>query len=231
MSSYLYASSTAQSLNGEEYEARIIENTSGTDSTKEFDVGPQGVNLIYEDTDDTLLLPGIVHSRCEVETLWPTGSTTLSTLIDNLLSAQDGDWLLEVLRDNVRIWVGTILCEEVTLLESTPIQSFRIVATDGLSLLKNVPYNDNGTAYTGDQIIFDDILTNIQEKWTTWSYLTHQAVGTEIRLEMADDVYSTDDYVMALTSHPGGTGFSNARRMRIQTHAFRQGQAFLPTST
>ena len=226
MSSYLYASSTAQSINGEEYEVRIIENTSGTDSTKEFDVGPQGVNLIYEDTDDTLLLPGIVHSRCEVETLWPTGSTTLSTLINNLLSAQDGDWLLEVLRDDVRIWVGTILCEEVTLLESTPIQSFRIVATDGLSLLKNVPYNDNGTAYTGNHIIFDDILTNIQEKWTTWSYLNDQAVGTEIRLEMADDVYSTDDYVMALTSHPGGTGFSNARRMRIQTHAFRQGQAF-----
>ena len=225
MSSYLYASSTAQSINGEEYEVRIIENTSGTDSTKEFDVGPGGVNLIYEDTDDTLLLPGIVHSRCEVETLWPTGSTTLSTLINNLLSAQDGDWLLEVLRDDERIWVGTILCEEVTLLESTPIQSFRIVATDGLSLLKSVPYNDDGTAYTGDHIIFDDIFTNIQEKWTTWSYLNDQAVGTDIRLEMADDVYSTDDYVMALTSHPGGTGFSNARRMRIQTHAFRQGQA------
>ena len=56
MSSYLYASSTAQSIDGE-YEVRIIENTSGTDSTEEFDVGPQGVNLIYEDTDDTLLLP------------------------------------------------------------------------------------------------------------------------------------------------------------------------------
>lgn len=226
MSSYLYASSTAQSINGEEYEVRIIENTSGTDSTEEFDVGPQGVKLIYEDTDDTLLLPGIVHSRCEVETLWPSGDTTLSTLITNLLSAQDGDWLLEVLRDDVRIWVGTILCEEVTLLESTPVQSFRIVATDGLSLLKNVPYNDDGTAYTGNHIIFDDILTNIQEKWTTWAYLNDQNTGSEVRLEMADDVYSTDDYVMALTTHPGGTGFSNARRMRIQTHAFRQGQAF-----
>lgn len=225
MSSYLYASSTAQSINGEEYEVRIIENTSGTDSTKEFDVGPQGVKLIYENTDDTLLLPGIVHSRCEVETLWPSGDATLSTLINNLLSAQDGDWLLEVLRDDERIWVGTILCEQVDLMESTPVQSLRIVATDGLSLLKNVDYNDDGTAYTGDQIIFDDILTNIQEKWTTWSYLDDQNSGSEVRLEMADDVYSTDDYVMALTSHPGGTGFSNARRMRIHTHAFRQGQA------
>jgi hypothetical protein len=145
MSSYLYASSTAQSINGEEYEVRIIENTSGTDSTKEFDVGPQGVKLIYENTDDTLLLPGIVHSRCEVETLWPSGDATLSTLLTNLLSAQDGDWLLEVLRDSERIWVGTILCDEAQLLESSPIQTFRLVATDGLSLLKNVDYNDNGT--------------------------------------------------------------------------------------
>ena len=222
MSSYLYASSTAQSINGEEYEVRIIENTSGTDSTKEFDVGPQGVKLIYENTDDTLLLPGIVHSRCEVETLWPSGDATLSTLINNLLSAQDGDWLLEVLRDDERIWVGTILCEQVDLVESTPVQSLRIVATDGLSLLKNVDYNDDGTAYTGFQIIFDDILTNIQEKWTTWSYLHDQPASTRVRLEMADDVYSTDDYVMALTTHPGGTNLSNARRMRIHTHAFSE---------
>ena len=224
MSSYLYASSTAQSINGEEYEVRIIENTSGTDSTKEFDVGPQGVKLIYENTDDTLLLPGIVHSRCEVETLWPSGDATLSTLLTNLLSAQDGDWLLEVLRDSERIWVGTILCDEAQLLESSPIQTFRLVATDGLSLLKNVDYNDNGTAYTGDQIIWDDILTNIQEKWTTWSYLNDQN-STAIRLEMADDVYSTDDYVMALKAHPGGTLYLNTRRMRIHSHAFRQGQA------
>ena len=224
MSSYLYASSTARSINGEEYKVRIIQNTSGTDSTKEFDVGPSGVKLTYENTDDTLLLPGIVHSRCEVDTLWPSGSTTLSTLITNLLNAQDGDWLLEVLRGSERIWVGTILCEQVDLMESTPVQTLRIVATDGLSLLKNVDYNDGGTAYTGNHVIFDDIFTNIQEKWTTWSYLNDQNSGSEVRLEMADDVYSTDDYLMALTSHPGGTGLSNARRMRIHTHAFRQQQ-------
>lgn len=221
MSSYLYASSTAQSINGEEYEVRIIENTSGTDSTKKFDVGPQGVKLIYENTDDTLLLPGIVHSRCEVETLWPSGDAVLSTLITNLLSAQDGDWLLEVLRDDERIWVGTILCEQVDLMESSPVQSLRIVATDGLSLLKNVDYNDDGTAYTGFHNIFDDILTNIQEKWTTWSYLDDQNT-TAARLEMADDVYSTDDYIMALKAHPGGTLYLNARRMRIHTHAFSE---------
>ena len=221
MSSYLYASSTAQSINGEEYEVRIIENVAGTDSTKTFDVGPQGVKLVYENTDDTLLLPGIVHSRCEVETLWTAGDTTLSNLITNLQDSQDGDWLLEILRDDTRIWVGTILCEQVDLLESTPVQSFRIVATDGLSLLKNVDYNDNGTAYTGFHIVLDDILKNIQEKWTTWSYLDNQN-GSEIRLEIADDVYSTDDYIMSLLTHPGGTFYYNTRRMRIHTHAFSQ---------
>lgn len=221
MSSYLYASSTAQSINGEEYEVRIIENTSGTDSTKEFDVGPQGVKLIYENTDDTLLLPGIVHSRCEVETLWPAGDSALTSLITNLLDAQDGDWLLEVLRDTERIWVGTILCEQVDLQESTPVNTLRIVATDGLSLLKNVDYNDDGTAYTGNQIVLDNILKNIQEKWTTWSYLSDQN-PSDNRIEIADDVYSTDDVVMSLLTHPGGTDQANTRRMRIHTHAFSQ---------
>ena len=222
MSSYLYASSNAQSINGETYAVRIIQNTSGSDSTREFDLGPQGVKLIYENTDDTLLLPGIVHSRCEVETLWPSGSSTLSTLITNLLNAQDGDWLLEVLRDSERIWVGTILCEQVDITESSPVQSLRIVATDGLSLLKNVDYNDNGTAYTGFHVIFDDILTNIQEKWTTYDYLSAQTLSGNVRLEMADDVYSTDDILMSLLSHPAGTLYANTRRMRIHTHAFSE---------
>jgi len=221
MSSYLYASSNAFSVNGEDYEVRIIETVAGTDSIKGFDVGPEGVNLIYESTDDTMLVPGIVSSRCEVSTIWPSEDTTLTSLIADLLDAEDGDFLLEILRDDSRIWVGSILVEQVDFLESTPTQTLRIVATDGLALLKNVDYNDDGTAYTGYQFLFDTILSNIQEKWVLWPYLDDENIGGP-RMEMADDVYSTDDYIQGAVAHPASTNLSGTRRMRIHTHAWSQ---------
>lgn len=221
MSSYLYASSNAFSVNGEDYEVRIIETVAGTDSIKTFDVGPQGVNLIYESTDDTMLVPGIVNSRCEVSTIWNSDDTTLTSLIADLLAANDGDFLLEILRDDTRIWVGSILIEQVDLLESTPMQTLRIVATDGLALLKNVDYNNNGTAYTGYQIVLDTILSNIQEKWVLWPYLDDENSGGP-RIELADDVYSPDDFVLAAFTHPAGTNLATTRRMRIHTNAFRR---------
>ena len=221
MSSFLFAKGNAKSVNNEDYEVRIIRTTSGTDSDREFSVGASGVNIIYESTDDTLLVPGIVHSRCEVETCWSSGDVALTQLITNLLAAQDGDYLLEVLRETERIWVGTILVEQVDLLESSSTQKLRIVATDGISLLRNVDYNNNGTAYTGSHIILDDILNNIQQKWLLYAYLDEQNTSAN-RIEIADDVYSTDDLVMSLTSHPGGTALSNTRRMRIHTSSFKR---------
>lgn len=221
MSSYLYASSNAYSVNGENYAVRIIETVAGTDSTKTFDVGPQGVNLVYESTDDTMLVPGIVKSRCEVSTIWDSDDTTLTSLIADLLAANDGDFLLEILRDGTRIWVGSILIEQVDLLESTPTQTLRIVATDGLALLKNVDYNNNGTAYTGYQILFDNILSNIQEKWVLWPYLDDENIGGP-RIELADDVYSPEDYILSGFTHPAGTNLAATRRMRIHTNAFRR---------
>ena len=232
MSSFLFAKGNAKSVNNEDYEVRIIRTTSGTDSDREFSVGASGVNIIYENTDDTILVPGIVHSRCEVETCWSSGDVALSQLITNLLAAQDGDYLLEVLRDTARIWVGTILVEQVDLLESSSTQKLRIVATDGLSLLRNVDYNNNGTAYTGHQIVLDDILNNIQQKWLLYEYLDAQNTSAN-RIEIADDVYSTDDMVMTLLSHPGGTDHENTRRMRIHTSSFKRfddtGQTVFPS--
>ena len=232
MSSFLFAKGNAKSVNNEDYEVRIIRTTSGTDSVREFSVGASGVDIIYESTDDTLLLPGIVHSRCEVETCWTSGDVALTQLINNLLAAQDGDYLLEVLRDTARIWVGTILVEQVDLLESSSTQKLRIVATDGLSLLRNVDYNNDGTAYTGSHIILDDILNNIQQKWLLYQYLDEQNTSAK-RIEIADDVYSTDDMVMTLLSHPGGTNHENTRRMRIHTSSFKRfdstGQTVFPS--
>ena len=220
MSSYLFAKGVGESLNEDSYEVRIIRTAAGSDQTTEFSLAANGFALRYESVEDSALVPGIVHSRCEVTTLWPAAiDSNLNTLLTGLATSTDGDYLLEVLRDSTRIWVGSILVEEFSVDEDSTNKEVRIVATDALSLLKHVDYNDDGTAYSGYQTVYD-ILKNIQKKWSLYTYLNEQNSGTEYRLAWAEDVYSEDDYIMAAETHPAGTDLKSIKRSRIHTNPF-----------
>ena len=220
MSSYLFAKGVGESLNKDSYEVRIIRTAAGSDQTTEFSLAANGFALRYESVEDSALVPGIVHSRCEVTTLWPAAiDSKLDTLLTGLATSEDGDYLLEVLRDSTRIWVGSILVEEFSVNEDSTNKEVRIVATDCLSLLKHVDYNNSGTTYTGYQTVYD-IVKNIQEKWSLYTYLDEQNSGTEYRLAWAEDVYSEDDYVMAAETHPAGTNLKSIKRSRIHANPF-----------
>ncbi len=135
MSSYLFAKGVGESLNEDSYEVRIIRTAAGSDQTTEFSLSANGFALRYESVEDSALVPGIVHSRCEVTTLWPAAiASELDTLLTGLATSEDGDYLLEVLRDSTRIWVGSILVEEFSVDEDSTNKEVRIVATDCLSL-------------------------------------------------------------------------------------------------
>lgn len=220
MSSYLLAKGVGESLNEDSYEVRIIRTAAGSDQTTEFTLAANGFALKYESVDDSALVPGIMHSRCEVTTLWPADiHAKLNLLLTALATSTDGDYLLEVLRDSTRIWVGSILVEEFEVNEDSTNKEVIIVATDGLSLLRHVDYNNSGTAYTGYQTVYD-IVKNIQEKWSLYTYLNAQNSGTEYRLAWAEDVYSEDDYIMAAETHPAGTDLKSIERSRIHTNPF-----------
>lgn len=220
MSSYLLAKGVGESLNEDSYEVRIIRTAAGSDETTEFTLAANGFALKYESVDDSALVPGIMHSRCEVTTLWPAAiHAKLNLLLTALATSTDGDYLLEVLRDSTRIWVGSILVEEFEVNEDSTNKEVNIVATDGLSLLRHVDYNNSGAAYTGYQTVYD-IVKNIQEKWSLYTYLNAQNSGTEYRLAWAEDVYSEDDYIMAAETHPAGTDLKSIERSRIHTNPF-----------
>ena len=138
MSSYLYAKGVGESLNEDSYEVRIIRTASGSDLTTEFSLAANGF-AEYESVEDSALVPGIMHSRCEVTTLWPEDvHSALDTLLTDLTTSTDGDFLLEILRDSERIWLGSILVEEFTVDEDSTNKEVRMVATDAISLLKHV---------------------------------------------------------------------------------------------
>ena len=220
--SYIVAKGTGKSLNDDTYEVRIIHNTSGTDTGIEFALGSDGFVLKYESVDDKFLVPGIVHSRCEVTTMWQQGThTKLDQLLSALLTSEDGDYILEVLKDGARYWVGVIMVEEFKVDEDDNLRQVQIVASDGISLLKHVDYNDDGTAYTNHQTIFDT-LKNLQEKWVLYDYLNAQNSGTEYRIAWAEDVYSEDDYVMAAYTHPAGTDKKSIQRARTYSNVWHE---------
>ena len=219
--SYTYVTGYFESLNAERYEVRIIHNAAGTDTTDEFHVGPDGAVLTYESEDDTIAMPGIVHSRCKVETIWPTSlNSELDTLITNLQDAQDGDWIFELRRTGDVIWIGTILIDEVTTSEGSEARTMTITATDGLSLLKNVPFNDAGTAYTGYYTVFNELMDEIMQKWVLWNYFDSQTSSSDYILFAADDVYNTDDTFYSLLPHPAGTRYTGASRNRLNAFAW-----------
>ena len=216
--SYIYARGYGRSLTNEQYEVRIVHNDTGTDSLREFSLDASGFTLSYESEDDALMLPGIVHSRCEVNTIWESDLfAALDNLVSALISAQDGDYLLHVLQGGDTIWVGTILIDQTSIDENSAVRSFRIVASDGISLLRNVDYNNNGTAYTGYQEILR-MFQNIQEKWVLWDFITQIAGGTDYRLSWIEDVYNEDDVLASLLPHPAGTTLNTLDRSRIHTN-------------
>ena len=172
MSSYLLAKGVGESLNEDSYEVRIIRTAAGSDQLTEFSLAANGFALKYESVDYSALVPGIMHSRCEFTTLWPAAiHAKLNLLLTALATSTDGDYLLEVLRDSTRIWVGSILVEEFEVNEDSTNKEVTIVATDGLSLLRHVDYNNSGTAYTGYQTVYD-IVKNIQQKWLSLIHIS-----------------------------------------------------------
>ena len=217
--SYIVARGYGRSLANHSYELRIINTGTGTDTNKEFALDPLGFELAYESEEDTLLVPGFMHSRCTVNTIWSSDEfVTLESLISDLGASQDGDFLLHVFKESETLWVGSILVEEFTVSEDSAQRSVRFVATDAISMLRNVDYSDDGTAYTGYQTI-ETILKNIQEKWVLWDYFSEQFTGAQTaRIAVVEDVYSEDDYVMSPLVHPAGSNRNTLRRTRVHTN-------------
>ena len=207
------------SLNDDGWQIEIMRNDVGQSNNHKFEVGPAGVQLIYESPEDDILVPGIVHSRCEVETIWPPDvATQLDNMIEAMVDAADGVWFMQVYKNADRYWFGPILIDEVQLQESSAARSCRIVASDGISLLKTVDYNNSGVEYTAEQIIFDDVLLNIQEKWVSYNYADQHFSGAEYRLAVCDDMYSQDIYTVTTT--PPDTDEELTRHMKLSSHMF-----------
>jgi hypothetical protein len=209
--SYIYAQGTCKGQNGTSYTISIIHDVAGTNLDTTFSLDASGFVMEYGGENDMYLVPGIMHSTCTINMLFQSDEfTALNTFISDIIDAEDGEFLLRV-DSTVFNWIGVILPEHLRITEESHIRELRIKATDGLSLLKTVDYNNSGTAYTSYQTVYD-ILLEIQEKTATYAY-TDSVLSANPRLAWAEDVVSTDDYTY--TTHPPSTSFQGIKRTRI----------------
>jgi hypothetical protein len=135
-----------------------IHDTSYSGAITTFDC--TNLQFNYAGQEDDLFDP-IATSTCNVTLLINT--STLNTFVTDLISADEGRFLIDVsanydaTQPNTLLlyWRG-ILQPDLVSVEMAPTEQgyeYSITATDGLARLKTIDYDDNGTPYDGrDQI-------------------------------------------------------------------------------
>lgn len=127
-------------------------------SAVEFTLGADGFVLRYSGNNEDRYQP-VIGSEVTFTLMETNVSHTL--FLEALATSSDPDFTLSIYKDpdaaNTLFWTGVILAEQVALMdEAYPILN-TINAVDDLGNLKNVLYNNSGTAYTGRDNIAEHI--------------------------------------------------------------------------
>jgi len=138
---------------GTDYKLNIHESGYGGSAT-EFNLGSDGFVLRYSGDNETRMQP-IIGSEVTF-TLTETVSEH-TAMLTALATSEDADFKVSIYKDpdgaNTLFWTGVLLHEQVELQdEAYPIQN-TMNAVDELGDLKNVLYNNAGSAYTGRETI------------------------------------------------------------------------------
>ena len=154
----IYAVSEFTDDNDVTWKVKIVDSTISTgDLNHAFTLGPDGFRLNYAYDNFDRSRP-ILGSKVMLTLFHPDDNDSVfNTLYNNLDSAVEGTYRIEIFRDpdgvNEAWWVGEILPEQVVIPDEYPHAAVSITAADGLANLKGIDYNDDGTAYAGTDLI------------------------------------------------------------------------------
>lgn len=154
-----------------------IHDSSYAGTVVPFDLAQDGIIEEY-DQEDKGRNQSILTSSVSISLI--VKNSSIESLIEDVANAAEGRFFLEVLRDGNKYWYGYILPDQFTLNDLpygvNPILKIR--ATDGISRLKDVDYNNAGVSYTGKESFLNHIF-NVLGKidiggfyGSTESYLT-----------------------------------------------------------
>ena len=216
----VYAVSEFTDENGEDWKVKIVDGSISTgDLNHAFVLGPDGFRLNYAFDNFDRSKP-ILGSKVELTLFHPDANDAVfNALYQALDTAVEGTYRVEIYRDpdgdNETWWVGEILPEQTVIPDEFPHAAVSITAVDGLGNLKGIKYNDDDSAYEGDDTIIahlykaltktqaanfwgsGDVLINFFEDFIAAQYLSDIGSAQNQQLSNAktshDAFYNKDD--------------------------------------
>ena len=171
---------------GTDYKLNIHESGYGGSAT-EFNLGSDGFVLRYSGDNENRMQP-IIGSEVTFTLTETVAQHT--AMLTALATSEDADFKVSIFKDpdgaNTLFWTGVLLHEQVELQdEAYPIQN-TMNAVDELGDLKNVLYNNSGSAYTGRDTIAEHLVKLLNK-----TRALHVYGNTDVFLKYANDFKPT----------------------------------------
>jgi hypothetical protein len=148
-----------------------IHDSAYSGAVTDFILGPNGFTKTWRGDDDDRHCPII---GCEVKFDLYVQDASFETLIFDIGTAQEGRFSCVIYRNSVLFFAGQILADNAKLENAAFPYVFTVSATDGIGLLKGIPYNNAGTAYDG----LDAFVSHIQKALSKLTHIpTHYNTG------------------------------------------------------
>lgn len=149
--------------------------TVGDDPETLYVAGSDGFTLEYE--SDDILCPSIVSSRCQLPIILNEDiKPAWDDFIQDLLTSDDETRFYVYITENSEpYWLGLVQIERLKVPDEYYTR-VTLTATDGFGLLGSIPYDNNGTLYTGWDTISQHV-TNILKKLHLHDELTTSMIA------------------------------------------------------
>jgi len=145
-----------------------------------FNTGPNGYNLAYS-ANGFEQAAQFMATQCDF-TFWIEDATH-EAMITDFLEAPEGRFLIRIYEETALHWTGIVLFDSTSYEERDYPFALKIKAVDGVGALKDVPYDDAGTPYTGK----DKIITYLCRALSKISYVPEFYTTGDVFLRTAVD--------------------------------------------
>lgn len=151
------------SKTGDTYTVEIWD-TDFSGSSTFFELSGNGFELKYNGGSERH--SPIMATECTLEMY--AQNATHDALITDVVSSGEGRFLVWIKRGGVNFWRGEILPDIGSYEEMSYPYIIKLRATDGIAALKDIDYNNAGTAYNGKASLLEHLLNCLKKtKWHT----------------------------------------------------------------